>query len=100
MSEEQFVAETDKSPGVLMASGYIAGGAIAGILIAIMSGFLTDYNTAIEKRSTDYNPFYSTADWNGHRADLLCLIPFVMLLAILYSTGRRMSLAVPPKPGR
>ncbi len=26
LTEEEFVAETDKSPGVLMASGYIAGG--------------------------------------------------------------------------
>ncbi|MGZ5455175.1 MAG: OPT family oligopeptide transporter, partial [Thermoanaerobaculia bacterium] len=33
LTEEELVAEGDKSPGVLMASGYIAGGAIAGILI-------------------------------------------------------------------
>ena len=31
LSEEEMVAESDKSPGVLLASGYIAGGAIAGI---------------------------------------------------------------------
>ncbi|MDQ3283337.1 MAG: oligopeptide transporter, OPT family, partial [Acidobacteriota bacterium] len=37
LSEEQLVAEGDKSPGVLMASGYIAGGAIAGIIIAILA---------------------------------------------------------------
>src|SRR5207244_1048141 len=37
MNEEEHVAEGDKSPGVLMASGYIAGGAIAGIVIAIMA---------------------------------------------------------------
>jgi len=30
MSEDELVAEGDKSPGVLLASGYIAGGAIAG----------------------------------------------------------------------
>ncbi len=29
LSEEQLTAESDKSPGVLLASGYIAGGAIA-----------------------------------------------------------------------
>src|SRR5687767_5609747 len=34
----QLIAEGDKSPGVLMASGYIAGGAIAGILIAFLAG--------------------------------------------------------------
>src|SRR5207237_4523976 len=38
LTEEQLTAEGDKSPGVLMASGYIAGGAIAGIVIAFMQG--------------------------------------------------------------
>src|SRR5207237_7022753 len=38
LTEEQLVAEGDKSPGVLMASGYIAGGAIAGIGIAFAAG--------------------------------------------------------------
>ena len=38
LSEDELVAEGDKSPGVLMASGYIAGGAIAGIIIAFLAG--------------------------------------------------------------
>ena len=38
LTEEQLTAEGDKSPAVLMASGYIAGGAIAGIIIAFMAG--------------------------------------------------------------
>ncbi len=38
LSEEQLAAESDKSPGVLLASGYIAGGAIAGIIIAFLAG--------------------------------------------------------------
>jgi putative OPT family oligopeptide transporter len=33
LTEDELVAEGDKSPGVLLASGYIAGGAIAGIVI-------------------------------------------------------------------
>src|SRR5207248_5344873 len=36
MSAGEFALESDKSPGVLLASGYIAGGAIAGIIIAII----------------------------------------------------------------
>ena len=36
LTQEEFNAESDKSPGVLLASGYIAGGAIAGIIIAVM----------------------------------------------------------------
>ena len=37
LTEEEIVAETDKSHGVLMASGYIAGAAVAGILFAIFA---------------------------------------------------------------
>ncbi len=35
LSELELTAEGDKSPGVLLASGYIAGGAVTGILIAL-----------------------------------------------------------------
>ena len=41
LSEEELVAESDKSPGVLLASGYIAGGAIAGIIVALIQGVFT-----------------------------------------------------------
>jgi hypothetical protein len=37
LNEEQRQAAGDRSSGVLMASGYIAGGALAGIIIAITS---------------------------------------------------------------
>src|SRR4051812_35779183 len=37
LTEEELVAEGDKSPGVLMASGYIAGGAIAGTVYAFLN---------------------------------------------------------------
>ena len=48
LTEEEFVAETDKSPGVLMASGYIAGAAIAGIIIAFMAGYFTDLSMRLK----------------------------------------------------
>lgn len=83
LSEAELVAEGDKSPGVLMASGYIAGGAIAGIIIAFMSGVLTDSNRVLSEWASANNPFYEGA-W----ADLLSLLPFAVLVAILYSTGR------------
>ena len=44
LDEEAITAEGDKSPGVLMASGYIAGGAIAGIVIAQVMGMAKDQN--------------------------------------------------------
>jgi hypothetical protein len=94
LTEEQLVAEGDKSPGVLMASGYIAGGAIAGIIIAIMAGvpsaFMTNLNNSIDKLAVS-NPFIS-----GGNADLLSCIPFVILILLLYLVGREVLLA--PKP--
>lgn len=87
LTEEQFNAETDKSPGVLMASGYIAGGAIAGIVIAFMAGVLVDINKRLEDWAGAYNPFY-----NGGNANLLSLIPFAVLCVLLYLTGREIIL--------
>jgi putative OPT family oligopeptide transporter len=89
LTEEQLVAEGDKSPGVLMASGYIAGGAIAGIIIAFLAGvpFMSRFNTAIGKFA-EGNPLTS-----GSMADLLSLIPFAVLILLLYLTGREKILA-------
>ena len=39
LTEDELNAEGDKSPGVLLASGYIAGGAVAGIVYAFMAGY-------------------------------------------------------------
>ena len=94
LTQDQLVAEGDKSPGVLMASGYIAGGAIAGILIAFLAGVpsMAGFNKSIEAFG-ESNPFR-----NGPSADLLSMIPFLVLIVILYLTGREKLLA--PKPGR
>jgi putative OPT family oligopeptide transporter len=83
LTEEQFIAETDKSPGVLLASGYIAGGAIAGIAIAIFAGLLTDFDAAVTAWSSANNPFFE-----GPYADLLALIPFTVICVVLYLVAR------------
>ena len=74
LTEEQLVAEGDKSPGVLMASGYIAGGAIAGIIIAFLAGvpFMAGFNDGIGALRRDATRCYS-----GPHADSVSLIPFV-----------------------
>jgi hypothetical protein len=84
LTEAQLSAESDKSPGVLLASGYIAGGAIAGIVIAFMAGVLTARDTAITNWAKLHNPFYA-----GAHSDLLALIPFVLLAGLLYWVARR-----------
>ena len=83
LTEEQLTAEGDKSPGVLLASGYIAGGAIAGIVIAFMAGIMGDFTERITTWSTLNNPFFA-----GPRSDLLSMIPFVLLIVLLYLVGR------------
>jgi putative OPT family oligopeptide transporter len=94
LTEDQLIAEGDKSPGVLMASGYIAGGAIAGIIIAFLAGVpsMAGFNAKVDALG-EANPFRT-----GPSSDLLALIPFVLLMIVLYLTGREKLLA--PKPGR
>lgn len=88
LTEEELVAEGDKSPGVLMASGYIAGGAIAGIVIAFMAARLGDFSRRTTELMDRVNPFFS-----GPSSDLLALIPFAVLVVLLYLAGREVILA-------
>jgi putative OPT family oligopeptide transporter len=84
LTEEEIAADADRSPGVLCASGYIAGGAIAGIMLAIILGlekleWIDQYFTKLAQN----NPFYA-----GPNADWLALIPFAALVIFLYLVGR------------
>ena len=79
----EFVAMTDRSPGVLLASGYIAGGAIAGIVIAFLSGVLGNLDAALQNWAVANNPFF-----DGPYADLLALGPFAGLALLLWWVGR------------
>ena len=88
MSEEEFVAETDKSPGVLMASGYIAGGALAAVFIAFFAGLWKERSDLIEHWAREHNPFFA-----GPWADMLSLMPFLVLMVLLYLVGREKLLA-------
>jgi hypothetical protein len=88
LTEEQHIAEGDKSPGVLMASGYIAGGAIAGIIIAFMAGALSNVYDILERWASAHNPLFTRLTPTQISPDLLALIPFVVLIVILYLTGR------------
>jgi putative OPT family oligopeptide transporter len=83
LNEDQFNEETDKSPGVLLASGYIAGGAIAGIIIAFLAGALDQFDAALAAWSTAHNPFFE-----GPNSDALSMLPFVAICVVLYLVGR------------
>lgn len=83
MSEEEQQQAGDRSSGVLLASGYIAGGALAGIIIAITAGVLTDFDTMMTKWAAAANPFF-----DGATSDLLSLIPYAALMLLLYWVAR------------
>ena len=91
LTEDQLVAETDKSPGVLMASGYIAGGALAAIVIAILQGVprpaLAAFNKSVEDWATKHNPMF-----HGDNSAMLSMIPFLILMILLYLVGRELLL--------
>jgi hypothetical protein len=74
-------AESEMSPGVLLSSGYIAGGAIAGILAAFLalSPWLTETLDLREKLGP------TLAGWI--ESDWLPLIPFGVLVLLLVLVG-------------
>ena len=88
LTADQLVAEGDRSPGVLLASGYIAGGAIAGIVIAFLAGVTVGFTNRVTNWSAGHNPFFE-----GPYADLLSLLPFVLLTILLYLVGRESLMA-------
>jgi len=71
-----------------MASGYIAGGALASIIIAFMAGVLKNTDDKLTSWALAKNPFF-----NGPYSDGLALIPFGILVLLLYLAGRETILA-------
>src|SRR6185295_5157586 len=88
LTEEQLVAEGDKSAGVLLSSGYIAGGAIAGIIIAFVQGVTSGFDKRLGEYMSANNPLLE-----GPWANTLSLIPFAALIVLLYLVGRERVLA-------
>jgi hypothetical protein len=95
LDEAQLAAESDKSPGVLLASGYIAGGAITGIIIAFLEWPLYRANERLVAWSSANNPFY-----DGPLADALAMIPYAFLAGFLYLVAREKLLGAKPHEPR
>ncbi len=69
----------DGGPGVLLASGYIAGGALAGIIIAFGAGVFGDLDQALADWASAHNPAFA-----GSFSDGLSLLPYLLLVVALY----------------
>jgi putative OPT family oligopeptide transporter len=93
LSEDELVAEGDKSNGVLLSSGYIAGGTLAGVLFAFMVIPWKDRLDGWQKWATEHNPVF-----DGPWSDILAMLPFLALAVLLYFVGRDVLFA--PKRNR
>ena len=83
LSDEEKQAAGDSSSGVLLASGYIAGGALAGIVIAFTAGILTGFDQWMGDWATKNNPFFE-----GVMSDGLSLLPYAVIVGLLYWVAR------------
>ncbi len=70
--------EAESSPGVLLSSGYIAGGALAGLLIAALAG--GGLGDAVD---------LSGALGGLAHSDLFALVPFAVIAFLLFRAGTR-----------
>jgi putative OPT family oligopeptide transporter len=83
LNEDELVAEGDKSNGVLLASGYIAGGTLAGVLFAFMVIPWKERLDGWQQWASAHNPFF-----DGPWSDILAMLPFLALCLLLYLVGR------------
>ncbi|HET8712778.1 MAG TPA: oligopeptide transporter, OPT family [Gemmatimonadales bacterium] len=86
-SANQSLAEIESGPGVLFASGLIAGGAICGIVVAAIAGWGSSRGMAAEWLA-DKIPVHQ---WLGgiSTSSIVGLIMFALLGILLYRTGQR-----------
>ena len=93
-TDAEITAQSDRGPGVLLASGYIAGGAIAGIVIAFLAGVMGHFDNTLQHWATAHNPFFA-----GPYADGLALLPYAALMGLLWWVGRAgVAPSKPPAP--
>jgi len=91
-SEEELAEEGDKSPGVMLSSGYIAGGAIAGIVIAFVAGLFGEVQTKIDDWALANNPLvqdWTKYGWPYDFSDAFSLIPFLVICVVLHYVATR-----------
>ena len=86
--------ETETSPGVLLSSGYIAGGTLCGLIIAFFAFLPEAFNTRL-----NLGRFLGLEWEETSTAKLLSVVAFLVLALILVIIGSRKS-NVEPGDGR
>jgi uncharacterized oligopeptide transporter (OPT) family protein len=80
-------AETETSPGVLLASGYIAGGTLCGLIIAFFAFLPETFNTTLNLGLS----FWGKEWVISGGAKVVALLAFAVLAGILFWVGMRKS---------
>jgi hypothetical protein len=82
---------------VLLASGYIAGATLAGVLYAFLNlkESIVTWLKGWEEWATNSNAFFE-----GPNSNVLGLIPFLLLTILLYLVGRELVLKPAPAARR
>jgi hypothetical protein len=87
-------AATETSPGVLLASGYIAGGTLCGLVVAFFNfseGLVNAVNLG-EKFFGTVNPATGKVEWHPDEvgwAKVVAVVAFALLAAVLIWVGSR-----------
>jgi len=81
-------AESELGPGALFSSGLIAGGALTGIIIAALTGWIIATDASGKDISALSKINSGIADNMGGMGDVLGLVAFVVLAIILYTFAR------------
>jgi uncharacterized oligopeptide transporter (OPT) family protein len=83
LSDDEKQAAGDSGSGTLLASGYIAGGALGGIVIAFTAGILTGFDKKLGDWAAANNPFFQ-----GANSDALSMLPYALIVIALYWLAR------------
>jgi hypothetical protein len=86
--KDMSAAEAEFSPGVLMASGLIAGGAIAGVIQSVITFYEKDSMFDLGSRIASLDPI-GRLDFGAwmHNQSWWPLVPFLVMAAGLYWVG-------------
>ena len=98
-AEVKAIAKSETSPGMLLASGLIAGGSLAGVLIAFLNFAPDDWQKAINFGPALNKSFGGTEDLPALTQQIIALAFFLPLALVLLLAGMGKLFNTPPDQG-